>query len=1151
MSGRQRFAVVGFAGIVTLALLCGNGGVRGQEKKAPSPQPWTLDEAVEQLSLYPRDAYLQYVALQLAQRENRTPEVNAQLQRVLGRNRPGAGGRAEQVDLFSIFSGALAVQESLQLDTMLGEQEGGRAPVPAPFDPSAGSRQSTADDRAKVKIADLTGPTIKSHPWKEMLAGRTPDVSPLARCVPADFYFIEFRSLSKLLDLGDTGDLWGRHLFSQAQQEARSQLSAERLKRQLAVETSGLLRPFYDMVVQEVALTGSDLFWREGSDVTLLFRFRQPDVFKAQMELFLINAEKSVPGARRSEGEYLGVPYVQVSSPDRAVHVFSAYPAPDLHVRSNSRVALQRVIEAVRGLDAGGQPVTRLGDTDEFAYIRTLLPRGAAEEDGLIYLSDPFIRRLVGPQLKLTERRRMLCYNHLRMIGHGAMLYRTQTGKAAGTLRDLVQAKCSPGEFGTGKLTCPDGGSYALSPDGRTGTCSHHGHAACLTPCCEIPLTEVTNSEAAQYRAFLQQYNQYWRTFFDPIAVRIQAAPERYRIETIVLPLIDNSIYTNLAAVTGTQPEALDALPVPKRNIFSVAVRLDKAALVRQFGLEQVLKELDTEPPQSSQDDTTSTALVFKQLALAWHNYHDVYEHFPTAVSFDAQGKKTRLSWRVHMLPFLEQRQLYDEFRLNEPWDSEHNRKLIARMPAIFRPANEKLAAEGKTKFVMPLGEKTIGSVEKRQISLRDITDGTSNTIMLVEADDAHAVVWTKPDDLEIDLAKPLSGLAVRPAGAFLVARCDGSVDFLRTTIDPKQLAAMFTRAGGEPVPFRPEDRIALRLPDQRRSVFNLPEQELRQLRAGEFLAKGIGNQVAMHICDADPLFAFSLPNFLGMSLGTFTGGRGFLGDDEGLMIGLLISALNSPVYISIPVQDPQIVDDFLTRLDGFLAALARQTEPGGEPFFRIDQDFYHLQLGKTTARGYGFQVGPVKWRFFWARIGNGLYVASKPFILEDLAALQAGDAAAQPAAAPKAAGQDVAHALVRMRPQHWDRVLSSYQLGWAENNREACLQNLGPLSGLTRAYASVAQGPSVEQRHAALIAAGERYLDTHFFCPDGGRYAWSDDGKHVTCSVHGSASEPRQPAAPSPGSDLGRLLSDFSDMKLTLTFLEDGLHAVVTISRK
>jgi hypothetical protein len=1149
MAHHKTLAVVGFTVLATWLLFSRGGVLWGQDERVPGSQPWTLDEAVQQLRLYPRDAYLQYVALQLAQGENRTLEVSSLLQSLSAATRAGRGGRVEQVDLFSIFSGALAVQESLQLDTMLGEQSGevSRATATPAGEQSGETAVPEGNSPAgkMVKVAELTGPTIKGHPWKEMLAGRTPAVSPLAGCVPADFYFMEFRSLGKALELGDTGDLWARHLFSQAKHEARSQLSVERLKRQLAIETTGLLRPFYDLVVQEIAVTGSDLFWREGSDVTVVFRVRQPEVFRAQMDAFLTKAEQSLPGTQRSEGEYLGVRYMHVASPDRAVHVFSAYAAPDLHVRSNSRVALRRVIEAIRGSDELGQPVTRLGDTDEFAYIRTLLPRGAEEEDGLIYLSDPFIRRLVGPQLKLTERRRMLCYNHLRMIGHAALLYRTQTGRAAETLQDLVQANCAPGEFGSGKLVCPDGGSYALSADGRSGVCSHHGQAACLTPCCEIPLTEVTHAEATAYRAFLEQYNQYWRTFFDPIAIRIQIAPERYRIETIVLPLIDNSIYTNLASAVGKHPEALDALPVPKRNIFSAAVRLDKEALVRQFGLEPLLKELESDqtPPQ---DDTASAVIALQQLGLAWHNYHDTFSSFPTAVSFDASGKKTRLSWRVHVLPFLGQAQLYDEFRLSEPWDSEHNRRLISRMPAVFRPANEKLVAAGRTKIALPLGTQTLAPNEPRKIGFRDIMDGTSNTIMLVEADDQHAVVWTQPEDLEIDLTDPQAKLAIRSAGGFLVAMCDGSVNMLRASLDANVLTALFTRAGGESVQLRPEDTIFLRVPSRRRDAFGLPARELRQLRAGEFLAKGIGNQIGLHICDADPLFAFSLPSFLGMSVGTFNGGRGFLGGDEGLLIGLLVSALNSPVYVSVPVQDAKVVDDFLTQLDSFLAVVARQTEPGRIPFFRIDQDFYQLQLAGTMARGYGFQVGPVKWRFFWARIGDGLYVASKPFILEDLAALETGDAAARNAANP-----DVAHALVRMRPQHWDRVLSGYRLGWAENNREACLRNLGSLSGLTRVLASADPGQAVERRHASLIAAGEQYFDSHFFCPDGGRYAWSDDGKCVTCTVHGSASEPRQPAAPSPASDLGRLLGDLSDLKLTLTFLEDGLHAVVTVSRK
>src|SRR5262249_22134252 len=149
----------------------------------------------------------------------------------------------------------------------------------------------------------------------------------------------------------------------------------DRLKAQLAIETTPLLRPFYDSFVSEVAVTGSDLYVREGSDVTLLFRVKQPAVFKARMDGFLASAEKANGGARRTEGTHLGVKYVHVTTPDRGVHVFSAYPTPALHVRSNSLVALRRVLEAVVGKTADGKAARRLGDTDEFAYIRTLMPR--------------------------------------------------------------------------------------------------------------------------------------------------------------------------------------------------------------------------------------------------------------------------------------------------------------------------------------------------------------------------------------------------------------------------------------------------------------------------------------------------------------------------------------------------------------------------------------------------------------------------------------------------------------------------------------------------------------------------------------------------------------------------------------------------------
>jgi hypothetical protein len=264
------------------------------------------------------------------------------------------------------------------------------------------------------------------------------------------------------------------------------------------------------------------------------------------------------------------------------------------------------------------------------------------------------------------------------------------------------------------------------------------------------------------------------------------------------------------------------------------------------------------------------------------------------------------------------------------------------------------------------------------------------------------------------------------------------------------------------------------------------------------------------------------------------------------LLIGLLISALNSPVYVSVPVQDAKVVDEFLGRLDQVLAGLARQDRLSGTPFFAIDQDYYQIPLRGSAARSYGFQAGPIKWRFFWARIGDGLYVASQPWILEELAAMKTGEAAP-----PGAARDVVGHGLVRIRPQNWSRVLPNYQLGWAENNRHACLHNLGPLSGLARAFQPATAGKSADAVHAGLVKLGERFCGAHFFCPDGGQYQLAPDGKSVTCSLHGSALTPRQQSAPAASSELGRLLRDFADLTLTLTFLEDGLHAVVTIQRQ
>ena len=154
----------------------------------------------------------------------------------------------------------------------------------------------------------------------------------------------------------------------------------------------------------------------------------------------------------------------------------------------------------------------------------------------------------------------------------------------------------------------------------------------------------------------------------------------------------------------------------------------------------------------------------------------------------------------MHLLPFLDQGQLYRQFKLDEPWDSPHNKKLIEHMPVVFKNPNLSLP-DFKTNYLVPIGKGTIFEGTK-EIGMSRITDGTSNTVMVVEANADQAVIWTKPDDLAYDPANPLRGLGGLRPGGFQVGFADGSVHFISSSVDLTTLRALFTYAGGESVLF-------------------------------------------------------------------------------------------------------------------------------------------------------------------------------------------------------------------------------------------------------------------------------------------------------------------------------------------------------------
>ena len=184
-----------------------------------------------------------------------------------------------------------------------------------------------------------------------------------------------------------------------------------------------------------------------------------------------------------------------------------------------------------------------------------------------------------------------------------------------------------------------------------------------------------------------------------------------------------------------------------------------------------------------------------KQIAIAMHSYNDTNGAMPPAAVCDKKGKP-QLSWRVLILPYIEQEALFKQFKLDEPWDSDNNKKLLDKMPNVYAMPGKTKPGDTETYYRVFVGNGAafdwlMGT------KLQAIADGTSNTLMCVTA--TTAVPWTKPDELEFDPEKDMGkliGMVVN--GKAQVSLCDGSVRTLSKLPSKETIAALITKSGGE-----------------------------------------------------------------------------------------------------------------------------------------------------------------------------------------------------------------------------------------------------------------------------------------------------------------------------------------------------------------
>ena len=283
----------------------------------------------------------------------------------------------------------------------------------------------------------------------------------------------------------------------------------------------------------------------------------------------------------------------------------------------------------------------------------------------------------------------------------------------------------------------------------------------------------------------------------------------QFSLRELMLATLVLSVYLAVIARLGPYMGVLGGLALLAWGLFYIHRRVRIISLAELgigsavAGILAVFCALPTLGPHVESSRRMQCGNNLKLIALALQNYHDTYRCFPPAYIADSSGKPIH-SWRVLILPFMDQKNLYARYRFNEPWDGPNNRLLHKEIVATFGCPSDIAGSAIETDYVVVVGPGTMFPDDKCT-SASQIADGTPNTLLVAEVQNS-GIHWMEPRDLHVTqmatTINPKSGQGVSSThsrGA-MTAFVDGHVQLIPKNIPPDQLRAILTIAGGEQI---------------------------------------------------------------------------------------------------------------------------------------------------------------------------------------------------------------------------------------------------------------------------------------------------------------------------------------------------------------